>query len=583
MKFVIYKMRTIVFLSFFMILNSISPLAVSSANIDSLRNVIRSLEGDSKSKKNSLSLAKANKELLYFYSKNGNRDSVKHYLKALSKDLTELDRIGIDKLNQDEKYTYKILKNIHHQTQTIIYIEEGKYNLAQLEIKRKLEESAQNNLSANNGEAYSLLGVAYLYSKRPDEALASFRKASKIELQLEKENPKIGNYRFYVPTEGIVTAYEMMGKYKEANSAADTLLQILDNKFQVYKATGTNNPEEEFRYNFFRNRTTCISAMINVEMSNLGRAREQLDEVEKFVSNQLPDPYHPDFYTYYLTEAEYYLRHGKYDKAKGYIEVLTSRILPEKNFYGYALSNITLAKIMNAEGNSKEAFSNLLELYHENDSISATNFSSEIAEIQALYEVDKATMRAEKNEERLRNSHLVIFIISLICMFSIFITILVLRNKKRSMEKNKRLYEKNKEIEERNTKLEKLYAASVVDKEGAEDEFSPDEILMRKLNAYLLESQAFLDPNLTREDVASQIGTNRQYMIDAIKKNVGKTFGEYINSFRLKYAHSLIVDKRTKSISTILYESGFSTRATFYNQFKEMYGMTPGELRDILD
>lgn len=571
-------------LSLFFLLNTASIFLSTANNVtaDSLLNIMWEIEKKSKTKENYLSLGEVHKELLYFYSKQGNADSIQFYLKAMANDLLILDKEDLSGFTEDERYRYNLIKNIYTRTQAIRYISENKYNLASLSLKKVLEDSKLEDNEMVHGDIYSLLGVTYLYSKKPEEALANFRKASEIELRLERKNPKIGNYRFYIPTEGIITSNIMMDNYEQAKNAADTLIGILDNKYKIYKATNKHDEEEEFRYNFFRKRTTCLLAAVNINLENISKAREQLDEVYQFIKTSLPDLYHPDFYLYYLTEAEYHLYKKNYESAQKYVEILTNRILPEQDFFSYTLTNLTLAKILNEKGNSKEAFDKLLDLYEKNDSIGAISFSSEIAEMQTIYEVEKATIRAEKNEEKLINLYLIIAIISLLCLFLVVSTCLVLKNKKQMIQKNKQLHKKNQEIEEHNSKLKNLYATVVNDgKEPAEE--ASDEDIMDKLHTYMVNSQVFLNPNLTRDEVAVEIGTNRQYMIEAIKKSTGKTFSEYINSFRLNYAHTLIIEKKSKKISTILYESGFSTKATFYNQFKDMYGMNPSELRDILD
>ena len=121
------------------------------------------------------------------------------------------------------------------------------------------------------------------------------------------------------------------------------------------------------------------------------------------------------------------------------------------------------------------------------------------------------------------------------------------------------------------------------EQDQATNDIESNNRIIHKLNEYLQETRCFLNPELTREELAIQICTNRQYLIEAIKENTGKTFNEYIYSFRLEYAHEQIINDRNKPISEILFEAGFQTRTTFYKSFKETYGLTPNELRRILN
>lgn len=82
--------------------------------------------------------------------------------------------------------------------------------------------------------------------------------------------------------------------------------------------------------------------------------------------------------------------------------------------------------------------------------------------------------------------------------------------------------------------------------------------------------------------LALAIGTNRQYLIEAIKAQTGQTFNEYIYSHRVKFAYTLIEANRSKNLSEVGTESGFLTRSTFNRAFKEVYGMNPGEFKELL-
>lgn len=57
---------------------------------------------------------------------------------------------------------------------------------------------------------------------------------------------------------------------------------------------------------------------------------------------------------------------------------------------------------------------------------------------------------------------------------------------------------------------------------------------------------------------------------------------DYINQFRLDYAyHLLVLSNDSVSINSIIIDSGFSSSSTFYRLFKEKFGMTPNEVRQV--
>ncbi len=88
--------------------------------------------------------------------------------------------------------------------------------------------------------------------------------------------------------------------------------------------------------------------------------------------------------------------------------------------------------------------------------------------------------------------------------------------------------------------------------------------------------------NISRDDLAIALGTNRQYLINAIKEETGKTFKDYINTIRIEYAYEMLVKDWTASIESVYLEAGFSTRSTFNRLFKGQYGLSPLELREVV-
>lgn len=103
---------------------------------------------------------------------------------------------------------------------------------------------------------------------------------------------------------------------------------------------------------------------------------------------------------------------------------------------------------------------------------------------------------------------------------------------------------------------------------------SPIDKAMQRL---CTEESIYLNPELTCNDLAKAVGTNRTYMSLWFREH-GTTFNDYINALRLKRAEYLL---RTTddNILTVGSKSGFSHPNTFRNVFKEHYGCTPKEYR----
>lgn len=86
----------------------------------------------------------------------------------------------------------------------------------------------------------------------------------------------------------------------------------------------------------------------------------------------------------------------------------------------------------------------------------------------------------------------------------------------------------------------------------------------------------FLDPNLTISSLAKMAITNRTHLSAAINRMTGTNFSIWLAEYRVNYAICLMNDSGSDNNMDLLYEkAGFSSRTTFYRQFKQITGLTP--------
>ena len=91
-----------------------------------------------------------------------------------------------------------------------------------------------------------------------------------------------------------------------------------------------------------------------------------------------------------------------------------------------------------------------------------------------------------------------------------------------------------------------------------------------------LETNFYNDPTLA--EVAEYVGLNKNYFSDVFRKETGKTFVQYSNNLKLKYARNLLVASKM-TVNEICYKSGFRSVSTFLHEFKKKYGVTPVKYR----
>lgn len=95
----------------------------------------------------------------------------------------------------------------------------------------------------------------------------------------------------------------------------------------------------------------------------------------------------------------------------------------------------------------------------------------------------------------------------------------------------------------------------------------------------LFENQKiYLDPKLKLSDVAMRVGTNRTYLSRFFNQENGKTFYDYVNNYRVKYAEQLLSSTKDP-LSFIAEKAGFNSPSTFRRVFASVYGCSPQEYR----
>ena len=105
--------------------------------------------------------------------------------------------------------------------------------------------------------------------------------------------------------------------------------------------------------------------------------------------------------------------------------------------------------------------------------------------------------------------------------------------------------------------------------------------LFLNIESYLLESQRYLDKDISRATLACELETNVTYIARAIRDGAGMTVNEYIRSFRIDHAHHLLSDPlNITNVSKIAKDCGFNNRTSFYRGFVARYGVSPNEYRE---
>jgi len=101
------------------------------------------------------------------------------------------------------------------------------------------------------------------------------------------------------------------------------------------------------------------------------------------------------------------------------------------------------------------------------------------------------------------------------------------------------------------------------------------------LSKVLIERQLYLDPLLSLEKFASEVGLPKHKCTKLIQAEHGKSFYQLIADYRIEHASRLLKQDVLSelTIEGIAESCGFNSKASFNRYFREIIGCTPSEYR----
>lgn len=105
--------------------------------------------------------------------------------------------------------------------------------------------------------------------------------------------------------------------------------------------------------------------------------------------------------------------------------------------------------------------------------------------------------------------------------------------------------------------------------------------LVKKLNNFMVSEKPFLNPNLTLQQLASDIGISTHYLSQIINEKFNLNFFDYINQFRVEEFKVKIGDPKFENYSFlgIAFDCGFNSKSAFNRIFKKFTNLTPSQYK----
>lgn len=101
------------------------------------------------------------------------------------------------------------------------------------------------------------------------------------------------------------------------------------------------------------------------------------------------------------------------------------------------------------------------------------------------------------------------------------------------------------------------------------------------LESLMLNEKRFLDSGLTLSSLAEDLQISSSHLSRIINSELNTNFSDYINSYRVEEAKTLILNPNFSNYTLISIglEAGFNSKTTFNNVFKKHVGLTPSQFK----
>lgn len=107
------------------------------------------------------------------------------------------------------------------------------------------------------------------------------------------------------------------------------------------------------------------------------------------------------------------------------------------------------------------------------------------------------------------------------------------------------------------------------------------EAMLSRLNHLMDQQQVYQETAMDLPTLAAHMSLTSHQLSELINTRLGKGFSRYIREYRVKAAENLLLQRASMPVLTVGMEVGFSSQSNFYEAFRELTGMTPGQYRKV--
>ena len=244
-------------------------------------------------------------------------------------------------------------------------------------------------------------------------------------------------------------------------------------------------------------------------------------------------------------------------------------------FYGYGIYQ-ELAEVYTAMGEYDLAMEYLTMYYSLKDKVFNVERERSFNSLIRRYESQKNANELQRRDmQLLKQRQLTELVIAAFVVALVVVLAVVLRNRSQNMMYRQLVVKYNAYQKREKELLERLDA---VKQDGLGGENGTIRLLFDRLSDFMRQEKMYAVKNLTVEDMAARLGTNRSYLSRAVNTYAGVSFNAWLNSMRIKESIKLL-SETDMPIKKVADEVGYANLTTFYNNFIKETGVPPSKFR----
>lgn len=397
-------------------------------------------------------------------------------------------------------------------------------------------------------EYYAAMGNLGIGALNPDFALKQYQKSIDILKGVEDVSEEILQSK--IMALGLAyNALEQAEKAKKIFQEAMTYERLGPNRNSLYLALNL--------------------ALSNSKLGFLEEAKMNFKKALKII--KVNEDLYAEIRTY-GNLADIYIEQDSLGKAESYYQ--KGLKLASENGFNLDLIrfNRAMSKLYYLKNESDRAYLYLQLADSLNNHYNTATISEKMAELEHFHRIEKERLEKEIRGKMLkierRKNYALILLGVLLCLACLFLIWQLRQLKlKNQVLVKQQLPPKKKVIENVETSL---------------DHTKYNE-LITQLEELMQKEQSYQQANLSLEQLAKQLQTNRSYLSEAINLHYQKNFSRWLNEYRVNASKELLADPEfdNYSIEGIAKEVGFSSISTFNSNFKKITGLTPSYFRKM--